>query len=149
MPRAGRRWIRAAMPSITARDYCSFLNRWHRARECPAREAPPPGDAPAENALRPNEQSEAPILCLAGRGPLDEAASTMLAQLLRKHDLGARVARYRAASREAIATMDVSGTGMVCISYLDISGSPSLLRFLLQRLKKRLPNVPILVETRR
>jgi predicted PurR-regulated permease PerM len=111
-------------------------------RELP--EAPPPGDAPAGNSLRPNEQSEAPILCLAGRGPLDEAASTMLAQLLRKHGLGARVAAYRAANREAIATLDVSGIKMICISCLDTS-SPSHLRFLLRRLKKRLPHVPVLV----
>ncbi|MEO6945555.1 MAG: AI-2E family transporter, partial [Nitrobacter sp.] len=96
-------------------------------RELP--EAPAPGDALPGNALRPNRQSEAPLLCLSGRGPLDEAASTILAQLLRKHGLGARVAPYRAASREAIATLDISGTRMICVSYLDISGSPSHLRF--------------------
>lgn len=112
-------------------------------RELP--EAPAPGDALPGNALRPNEQSGAPILCLAGRGPLDEAASTILAQLLRKHGLGARVAPYRAASREAIASLDVSGIEMICISCLDTSGSLSHLRFLLQRLKRRLPHVPVLV----
>ena len=69
----------------------------------------------------------------------------MLAQLLRKHGLGARVAAYRAASREAIASLDVSGIKMICISCLDTSGSLSHLRFLLRRLKTRLPHVPIMV----
>jgi predicted PurR-regulated permease PerM len=112
-------------------------------REIP--EAPPPADAPKENALSPDSGEEAQILCLAGRGPLDEVASVMLAQLLRKHGLGAGVATYRAASRDAISSLDVRGTQMVCISYLDISGSPSHLRFLLQRLRGRLPKVPVLV----
>ena len=34
---------------------------------------------------------------------------------------------------------------MVCISYLQLSGSPSHLRYLIRRLRQRLPNVPILV----
>ena len=85
------------------------------------------------------------MLCLAGKGPLDEAASAMLAQLLGKHGLHARTAPHEAASREEIGSLDVTGTAMICISYLDIAGSPSHLRYLMQRLKRRLPGVPILV----
>jgi hypothetical protein len=69
----------------------------------------------------------------------------MLAQLLEKHGLGAKVASYNAASRDAIASLDVTGTAMICISYLDIRGSPSHLRYLLQRLRRRMPGIPILV----
>jgi hypothetical protein len=112
-------------------------------RELP--KAPPPDDSPDKKNLPLNWQTETPILCLAGRGPLDEAASSLLAQLLRKHGLGARVAGYRSASREGITSLEVNGAAMVCISYLDISGSSSHLRFLMQRLRKRLPGVPILV----
>jgi len=68
---------------------------------------PPPEDAP--EGLAPGWRTEAPVLCISGRGPLDEAASAMLAQLLAKHNLGARVARYEAASRDAIGSLDVSG----------------------------------------
>ena len=95
--------------------------------------------------LAPGWQSGKPVLCLAGKGPLDEAASAMLSQLLGKHGLGARMMPHEAASREAIGELDVTGTAMVCISYLDIAGSPSHLRYLMQRLKRRLPGVPILV----
>lgn len=84
-------------------------------------------------------------MCIAGRGPLDEAASSMLAQLLGKHGLGARVVPHEAVSREAIWTLDVTGVAMVCISYLDISGNPAHLRFLLRRLQEKLPGKPILI----
>jgi len=90
-------------------------------------------------------RGDAPVLCLAGRGPLDEAASSMLAQLLRKHGLGARVAPHQAAARGRIDTLDVTGVAMVCISYLEIRGNPSHLRYLLRRLHQRLPRVPVLV----
>jgi predicted PurR-regulated permease PerM len=104
----------------------------------------PPGDA-EESSLRPEWRGEAPVLCLAGKGPLDEATSTMLSQLLGKHGLGGRVVAYDLASRSGISTLDLSGVAMICISYLDISGSPSHLRYLIRRLKMRAPGVPILV----
>ena len=113
-------------------------------RELPKR---PPPDAPAPDhaELAPDWRGQTPVLCLAGKGPLDEAASGMLIQLLGKHGLGARLAPYEAASREGIASLDVDGIAMVCISYLDISGSPSHLRYLLRRLREKLPGAPILV----
>jgi hypothetical protein len=70
----------------------------------------------------------------------------MLAQLLTKHNLGSRVAPHQAASREYIPALDVEGVAMVCISYLKISGSPAHLRYLVRRLRGRLPTgTPILV----
>jgi len=96
--------------------------------------------------LAPAWRTEAPVLCLAGRGTLDEAATAMLAQLLTKHNLGSRVAPHEAASREYIAALDIEGLGMVCISYLEIIGSPAHLRYLVRRLRGRLPTgTPILV----
>jgi len=113
-------------------------------RELP-RQPPPDSPDGGRAGLAPTWQTDAPLLCLAGKGPLDEAAASMLAQLLGKHGLGARVTPYQAASREEIDTLDVTGIAMVCISYLDISGSPSHLRYLMKRLRRRLPDAPILV----
>ena len=104
-----------------------------------------PGQAPPRDSLPEAWRGEAPVLCLAGRGPLDEASSAMLAQLLRKHGLGAQVTPYQSASREGIRDLDLSGVAMVCISYLDITGNPSHLRYLLERLKRRVPGIPVLV----
>ena len=104
-----------------------------------------PAHAPPRDALPEAWRGETPVLCLAGRGPLDEASSAMLAQLLRKHGLGAQVTPYQSASREGIRDLDLSGVAMVCISYLDITGSPSHLRYLLERLRRRAPGISILV----
>ena len=111
----------------------------------PEMENPPPSDNAEAAELAPALLTQTPVLCLAGKGPLDEAAAAMLAQLLGKHGLGARVVTYESASRERIASLDVSGTAVVCITYLDISGTPSHLRYLVQRLKRKLPHAPILV----
>jgi hypothetical protein len=48
-------------------------------------------------------------------------------------------------SRDNIASLDVSGVEMVCVCYLEISGSPAHLRYLLRRLRDRLPEAPVLV----
>ena len=41
--------------------------------------------------LAPEWQTETPVLCIAGHGALDELAARMLAQLLGKHGLKARI----------------------------------------------------------
>ncbi|NPD68780.1 AI-2E family transporter [Lichenicola cladoniae] len=113
-------------------------------REVPV--TPPPLDtAPARTLLPSHWQGHSPILCVAGRGPLDLAASTMLAQLLKKHAIGARVASHNDVSRETIDTFDVSGIAMICVSYLDLSGNPVRIRGLLRRLRQRIPDVPIMM----
>ena len=105
----------------------------------------PRSHVPASRERSPRWSGPAPVLCLAGRGPLDEAASTILAQLLGKHGLGASVVPHEAASREGIASLGAAGVALICISYLEISGNPAHLRYLLGRLKKRFPGVPVLV----
>ncbi|MFC6790962.1 AI-2E family transporter [Methylobacterium komagatae] len=104
-----------------------------------------PGQAPPRDALPEEWRGEAPVLCVAGRGPLDEASSAMLAQLLRKHGLGARVTPYQTVSREGIRDLNLAGVAMICISYLDITGNPAHLRYMLERMKRRAPGVPVLV----
>lgn len=104
-----------------------------------------PLDALDAGPLAPEWQVEAPVLCIAGRGPLDEAASSMLAQLLAKHGLGARVVAYDAVSRSHLERLDLRGVAMICLSYLDIGGNPAHLRYLLRRLRARLPSAPLLV----
>ena len=113
-------------------------------REIP-KPAAPDATAPRDDQLAPDWRTQAPVLCLAGKGPLDEAASAILVQLLGKHGLGARAMPYDAASRDNIETLDVSGVALVCISYLEISGSPAALHYLIRRLRHRLPDVPLLV----
>ncbi len=106
----------------------------------PLPESVPAGQLPA------SWKAPSPVLCIAGRGPLDEAASSMLAQLLGKHGMNGHLVGHAEVSREGIDGLDVTGTAMACISYLDITGSPAHLRYLIQRLRQKLPRgIPILV----
>lgn len=88
---------------------------------------------------------EGAILCIAGRGALDEAAAAMLAQLLTKHGLGARVVPHRVVGRDRIRAFDAGDARMICISYLEIAGAPSHLRYLVRRLRRAAPDLPLLV----
>ncbi len=100
---------------------------------------------PAAEGLAPVWAGAAPVLCVAGRGPLDEAAGAMLAQVLAKHGLRARVVSAASVSRQSIAALDVTGVAIVCISFLEADGSPSALRYLVRRLRERMPGAPLLV----
>jgi hypothetical protein len=116
-----------------------------RAEVALPKQPAPEGVAPPPEQRPPAWRSDAPVLCIAGRGPLDVAASEMLAQLLAKHGLGARVVDHQAVARTAIRHLDVSGVAMVCVSYLELTGSPSHLRYLVRRLRMRLPTQPLLI----
>jgi predicted PurR-regulated permease PerM len=90
-------------------------------------------------------QADGAVLCVAGRGPLDEIGSTIVEQLLGKHELGTRTASYTEVSRDRIADLDVSGVLAIVVTYLDLEGNPAHLRTLLRRLHDRLPGVPVTV----
>ncbi len=102
---------------------------------------PDPRNVPPAGIVLPQAWVEkSPIvLCIAGRGPLDETTSVILVQLLEKHGFNGRLAKYDEVSREKIETLDAANVAIVCISFLDIGGSPAHLRYLVQRLRRRLP----------
>lgn len=99
----------------------------------------------AEPAPPPGWDGNSVVLCVAGRGPLDEAAALILAQLLTKHGLQARVLPNVAVSRMQIGTLPLENVAMLCIPHLDLEGAPVYLRNLLRRLRQRLTDQPILV----
>jgi predicted PurR-regulated permease PerM len=84
------------------------------------------------------------VLCVSGRGPLDEVPSAMMGQLLRKHGFDIRMATHEETSRAQIATLDTGSVALICLSCLEILGQPPYLRYLIRRLRQRLPGVPII-----
>ena len=68
----------------------------------------------------------------------------MLAQLLQKHGIGARTVPSRDVSAANIARFDVAGVQMACLSFLEAGGLTNA-RYLVRRLRRRLPNVKILL----
>ena len=67
----------------------------------------------------------------------------MLAQVLGKHGLPARVAQHDAVARAALPALDVADVELVIVSYMEATGSPAHLRSLLRRLRARLPRASI------
>jgi hypothetical protein len=96
------------------------------------------------DALGPEWRTDAPVLCVAGRSPLDQAAAAMVAQLLGKQGLGARVEGADAVATMNILRLETSGVALVCLSYLDDS-SVAHMRYTVRRLRRRLPAAQVLL----
>src|SRR5215218_2020257 len=92
----------------------------------------------APEDLDPRFTGEAPILCIAGQSPVDEAAALMLAQLLTKHGLNERVEGAASLSVQSITRLEAADTAVVCLSYLD-AGSPAHMRYAVRRLRRKMP----------
>jgi predicted PurR-regulated permease PerM len=107
--------------------------------------APAAGVGIGDDRLAPEWQTETPVLCIAGRGALDELAARMLAQLLGKYGLKARVVPHEAVSRTRIAALDVAGVAMMCVSFISVGGSTARLRYVLRRLRERQPAARLLL----
>jgi predicted PurR-regulated permease PerM len=84
-----------------------------------------------------------PVLCIAGRGALDEATAAMLVQLLGKHGIGATVAPSVALSATNLSALDVS-MKLVCLCYLEPANLTNA-RFLVRRLRRRAPHAQIMI----
>jgi predicted PurR-regulated permease PerM len=85
---------------------------------------------------------ETAVLCVAGRGSLDEASAAMLAQLLQKHGIGARVVPSEEVSVPNLFRLDVTGAQMAILCYLE-PGSFSNPCYLVRRLRRKLPKATI------
>ena len=95
-------------------------------------------------ALRKEWQIEKPVLCIPGGGPLDEAAAIMIAQLLQRQGIGARVEHADALSMSRILGWDIEGTVLVCLCYV-ANASSAQIRYAIRRVRRKTPETPILV----
>ncbi len=119
-----------------------FWNR-SKAKDEAHKEATRPDDLLPDTAP---EQFRAPgsVICIGARGPLDDVAAAMLAQVFQSFDIGARAESFTSLSKVEIQHLDVSGVKLICFSVLD-GGSPAFLRFALRRLRRRAPGAQILL----
>ncbi len=120
-------------------------------------EIPSPGDSAAQEAenvpitpivgkdgLASDWQIPFPVLCVASRSPLDEGASFLLAQLLQKHGLDARVQPFSDVRAAKGFKADVPDARVVCLSYFGSTASPAHVRYLIRRLKRIMPQAKFL-----
>src|SRR5579872_3969224 len=94
--------------------------------------------------LGPDWLGKHPVLCLAGRSLIDEAAAIMLAQLSTAHGLAARSEGPEALSTTNVFRLDTTGVAVICLVYLDSSG-PAHMRYSVRRLRRKLPKAIIIL----
>jgi predicted PurR-regulated permease PerM len=92
----------------------------------------------------PADWQEIPILCVASRTELDEAAARILAQLFVRCGLEARALPWEAVSAGNLGLVDVPGVRMLCVSCLDPRLSTHV-RYLVRRLRRKFPRATILI----
>ncbi|MCB1393113.1 MAG: AI-2E family transporter [Nitrobacter sp.] len=134
-----------------ASEFDDALDGHHQPKNASAAEAADLAGAPMpelpfliREGLPVEWQAEHPVLCVAQRSDLDEAAAMFLAEILSKHGLGARAARKEETSPSGISQLDASGVMLVCISTLD-DGSLAHTRHLLRKIRRKMPRARILV----
>ncbi len=96
------------------------------------------------DGLAPQWGGKAPVLCIGARSAIDDAAAAMLAQLLDKHGLNARLEKAEALGTANVFDLELSNVAMICVSYLD-GANPAHLRYTIRRLRRRAPTAKILV----
>jgi predicted PurR-regulated permease PerM len=97
---------------------------------------------------RAEEQSDrwrgALTLCIAGRSELDGVAARMVAHALESRGVATRLVPASALALDTIGNLDLVGAEVACISYL--SNAPqTYARFVCRRLKRRAPNLKIVL----
>jgi predicted PurR-regulated permease PerM len=97
-----------------------------------------------KDELPPEWRGEHPVLCVAGRSLIDEAAAIMLGQVSTAHGLTARVEGAEALSTTNVFRLDTAGVAIVCLVYLDQSG-PAHMRYAVRRLRRKLPKAAIIL----
>jgi hypothetical protein len=107
-------------------------------------ESPLLPDLPVLQDLPP-ELGAQPVLCVAGRGPFDDAVAKMLIQLLEKHGLGGCVETNAAVSSSNIVRLNSDGVKVVCLSYLDLGSSPAHLRHSTKRIRRQIAGATLVV----
>ena len=69
----------------------------------------------------------------------------MLTQILGKHSLKTEVVKPQAVSRSQIDQLHCADAAVICICYIDAGDSTSQLRYLIRRLRQRVPTARLLV----
>jgi predicted PurR-regulated permease PerM len=85
-----------------------------------------------------------PVLCIPGLSVLDEAVALMVAQLVEKQGIGARVEKADALSVSRIFSLDTKDVALVCICYVE-NATAAQIQYAIRRLRRKAPQAVILV----
>ena len=105
------------------------------------------GGAPASPAAAPPEgwRTEGAVVCIPGRGQLDDLAATMAMQVLRGAGFGAVCEANTVLGSTDAGLERLAAARLCCLSVLEEGSSPSAVRYLLRRMNRRMPQAAIVV----
>jgi hypothetical protein len=83
------------------------------------------------------------VLCIPGRGLLDEAVAMPLAQLLRREGLSAEAKEAETLSMSKLFVLEIKGVALICLCFLE-HAPPAQLHYATRRLRRKAPGVFIL-----
>jgi AI-2E family transporter len=105
---------------------------------------PPPPPVISRGQMTDDWQMPYPVLCIASRSALDEAASIMLSQVLEKHGVAAWVQPFADVATTRGFKVDVKDPHLVCLSYFGAAAKPAHVRYMIRRLRRMMPRVKFL-----
>ncbi len=85
------------------------------------------------------------VLCIPGRGQLDDLAATMAAQVLRLHGFGAAVEPNASLGAAAAHGRDTVAVRLCCLCVLEEGSTPSSIRYFLRRIRRTMPDATVIV----
>jgi predicted PurR-regulated permease PerM len=88
--------------------------------------------------------SDTAVLCISGPSPLDEAATIILAQILKKHGLGVQLEKNQVVSSGNVFHLGGEGVALVCVSYIDVGDAPLRIKAAIRRVQRQIPKATVL-----
>ncbi len=85
------------------------------------------------------------VVCIPGRGPLDDLAATMAMQVLQSAGFGACRQSNLVLGAGRDTDLTLTSARLCCLSVLDQGSSPSSIRYLLRRIQRQMPHAAIVV----
>ena len=85
------------------------------------------------------------VLCIPGRGQLDDLAATMAVQVLTQAGFGVRTEPNLVLGASATMATDASLVRLCCLSVLEEGSTVAAIQYFIRRIQKRLPNAIVVV----
>jgi len=104
-----------------------------------------PEHGSGRNAPPPEWQADNAVVCIPGRGQLDDLAAAMAMQVLRDAGFGAHVESNSVLGAGRVGQADLASARLCCLSVLEQGSSPSGIRYLLRRIERQMPNAAVVV----
>ena len=95
--------------------------------------------------VTPGWREEGAVVCLPGRGPLDDLAAAMAMEALREAGFGVSQHSNQVLGAGQGEELGLADARLCCLSVLDGGSSASSIRYLLRRIQRQMPNAAVVV----